>query len=295
MNARLTPRITVAISSVLAALTGLACGSTPAPRELLDARSAYLRAQDGPATQLKPDGLHEAKVALDRAEKSYSDDPGAEKTRDLSYVAERKAELADVQARDAKSAMEKAQAEKDLAQVTQSQLSQARQQLSSADQQLSGAQQALATEHTARKDAEKRAHDAMDRLAAASAGNIKQESRGTVITIPGSVLFASGKTALLPTAQTKLGAVADALKDQTDHKITIEGHTDSQGSDASNMELSRGRAQTVKDYLVSRGVPADNIKSEGLGSSRPVADNKSTEGRANNRRVEIIVEPLESK
>ena len=93
--------------------------------------------------------------------------------------------------------------------------------------------------------------------------------------------------------QTKLGAVADALKDQTDHKITIEGHTDSQGSDASNMELSRGRAQTVKDYLVSRGVPADNIKSEGLGSSRPVADNRSTEGRANNRRVEIIVEPLE--
>ena len=46
---------------------------------------------------------------------------------------------------------------------------------------------------------------------------------------------------------------------------------------------------------MSRGVPADNIKSEGLGSSRPVADNKSTEGRANNRRVEIIVEPLESK
>ena len=76
MNARLTPRITVAMTSVLAALTGLACGSTPAPRELLDARSAYLRAQDGPATQLKPDGLHEAKVALDRAEKSYSDDPG---------------------------------------------------------------------------------------------------------------------------------------------------------------------------------------------------------------------------
>ena len=215
MNARLTPRITVAMTSVLAALTGLACGSTPAPRELLDARSAYLRAQDGPATQLKPDGLHEAKVALNEPEIVLATTPGPRKTENLCTWQNGRPSWPTCRPVTPSRRWRKTQAEKDLAQVTQSQLSQARQQLSSADQQLNGAQQALATEHTARKDAEKRARDAMDRLAAASAGNIKQESRGTVITIPGSVLFASGKTALLPTAQTKLGAVADALKDQT--------------------------------------------------------------------------------
>ena len=51
----------------------------------------------------------------------------------------------------------------------------------------------------------------------------------------------------------------------------------------------------MRDFLVSRGVPADRIRAQGLGSSRPVADNKSPEGRANNRRVEIIVQPVEAK
>jgi outer membrane protein OmpA-like peptidoglycan-associated protein len=116
-----------------------------------------------------------------------------------------------------------------------------------------------------------------------------------VITISGSVLFASGKTALLPGAQEKLALVADALKDQGDKQIVVEGHTDTQGSDASNQELSKVRAQTVRDFLVSHGVPSDHIRAEGLASTRPVADNKTPEGRANNRRVEIIVQPIEAK
>jgi outer membrane protein OmpA-like peptidoglycan-associated protein len=85
------------------------------------------------------------------------------------------------------------------------------------------------------------------------------------------------------------------LKDQQGHPIVVEGHTDSQGSDASNQELSRGRAQAVRDFLVSRGVPADRIRADALGSSRPVGDNKTPEGRASNRRVEIVVQPTESK
>jgi len=281
---------------LIVALMGLGgCASTPAPPELLDARSAYLRAEGGPASQLKPDRLHEAKVALDRAEQSYSDDPGAAKTRDLAYVAERRAELADVQARDAKSAMDKVQAEKDLQQLTQSQLASTRQALSQTGSQLAQTSQQLTAAQQGRAEAEKRAKDALDKLAASAAGSVKQETRGTVITIPGSVLFASAKWTLLPAAQTKLAAVADALKDQEDHSILIEGHTDSQGTDAFNQELSENRARAVKDFLVSRGIPADRIKSQGLGPSRPVADNKSVEGRANNRRVEIIVQPIEPK
>jgi len=285
--------------------TGLllaACASTPAPPELSNARSAYLRAEQGIAAQLKPDQLHEAKVALDRAEKSYADDPGAQKTRDLAYVAERRAELADVQARDAKAGQDKVQAEQDLQRQTQSQLSQTRQQLNAAGQQLAGTEQQLAgtqeqlvTEKKARADADKRAKDALDKLAASAAGAVKQEPRGTVITIPSGVLFTTGKSMLLPGAQSKLGAVAEALKDQDDRKIVVEGHTDSQGSDSMNQELSMARAQSVRDYLTSHGVPAERITAQGFGPSRPVADNKSPEGRANNRRVEIIVQNQEAR
>jgi outer membrane protein OmpA-like peptidoglycan-associated protein len=210
-------------------------------------------------------------------------------------VAERKAELAEVQARDAKAAEDKVRAEKFLQRSTQAQLSQARAQLSSTGQQLAGTQQQLITEKSARADAEKRAREAFDKLAASAAASIKQETRGTVITIPGSVLFASAKSTLLPNAQDKLALVADALKDQEDRQIVVEGHTDSQGTGAFNQGLSQGRAQAVRDYLVSRGVQAERIRAEGFGSSRPIADNSSPEGRANNRRVEIIVRPIEMK
>jgi outer membrane protein OmpA-like peptidoglycan-associated protein len=277
-------------------LSGLSgCASAPTPPELIDARSAYVRAESGPAAQYKPAQLHEAKVALERAEKSYIDDPGKQKTRDLAYVAERRAELAEVQARDAKAAEDKVQAEKYLQQSTQAQLSQTRAQLNSTGQQLAGTQQQLITEKTARAEAEKRAREALDKLATSAAASVKQETRGTVITIPGSVLFASAKSTLLPNAQSKLAMVADALKDQEDRQILVEGHTDSQGTDAFNQELSQGRAQAVRDYLVSRGVPADRIRAQGFGSSRPLGDNSSPEGRANNRRVEIIVQTVEAK
>jgi outer membrane protein OmpA-like peptidoglycan-associated protein len=282
--------LTAAAFTMLAGYA-VGCASTPPPPELLDARSAYIRAESGPASQLKPASLHEAKVALEKAERAYADDPGSWKTRDVAYLAIRRAELAEVEGRDAKTQQEKARAEQELAGLTQTQLSHARQQLASASERLGSTEQQLASERAAREAAEKRAREAMDRLAATAAASIKEESRGTVITIPGSVLFASAKSSLLPTAQAKLNAVADALKDQADREIIVEGHTDSQGSEASNMELSQQRAQSVREYLVSRGVPTDRIRAQGVGESRPIANNASVEGRANNRRVEIIVSP----
>ena len=69
------------------------------------------------------------------------------------------------------------------------------------------------------------------------------------------------------------------------------GHTDSQGGTSYNQELSQRRAQAVRDYLVSRGIAADRVTAQGVGPSRAITDNKSAEGRANNRRVEIVVEP----
>ena len=113
-----------------------------------------------------------------------------------------------------------------------------------------------------------------------------------VITLSGSILFASGKSDLLPTAQMKLNEVAKALsKQDSNASIVVEGHTDSQGTAAYNQDLSQRRAQTVRDYLVSQGVAPGRVTAQGFGLTRPVADNGSAEGRANNRRVAIVVGP----
>ena len=113
-----------------------------------------------------------------------------------------------------------------------------------------------------------------------------------VITLSGAVLFTSGQSALLPGAMAKMNEVADALlKNNRDATMVVEGHTDSQGRAQDNQELSLARAQAVRDYLASRGIASDRITAQGMGSTRPVATNKTAEGRADNRRVEIIVQP----
>jgi outer membrane protein OmpA-like peptidoglycan-associated protein len=124
---------------------------------------------------------------------------------------------------------------------------------------------------------------------------VKEEPRGTVITMAGGVLFASNKSALLPGATNSLDQIAEALRDQEDKKILIEGHTDSRGSDATNQALSKARADAVGSYFASRGVSQERITTAGLGPSRPVADNNTAEGRANNRRVEIVIQNAEPK
>ncbi len=274
--------------SLFLAIAG--CAATPVPQDLLDARSSYHRASSGPAAQYKLDQLHEAKVALDKAEASYADDPADQKTKDLAYVARRKAELSEASAANAQAQSVKGQAESDVKEATQGQLVQARGQLANAGSKLASTEAKLETEKKSRADADKRAKEAMDRLAAA-VGTVKQEPRGMVITLSGSVLFASNKDALLPGAQDRLGMVADALKTQDDREIIVEGHTDSQGSADSNQGLSERRARSVATFLISRGVRGDQIRSAGLGLSKPIADNGTAEGRANNRRVEIIVAP----
>src|SRR5690606_20166035 len=122
-------------------------------------------------------------------------------------------------------------------------------------------------------------------------GDIKEEKRGVVITLSGSVLFASGKHELLPIAKDRLDEVAKALADQGYKKIVVEGHTDSVGAESVNEALSLKRANSVREHLVSKGIEGAKITAVGLGESRPVAPNDTPEGRANNRRVELVVTP----
>src|SRR4029077_9265323 len=120
---------------------------------------------------------------------------------------------------------------------------------------------------------------------------IKEEGRGMVITLSGSVLFASAQWTLLPGAESRLEQVAVALSPRKEH-IAVEGHTDNKGNDGYNMELSQKRADAVRDFLVTRGIPSDRIRAVGYGKARPLSDNSKPDGRANNRRVEIVLERL---
>jgi outer membrane protein OmpA-like peptidoglycan-associated protein len=146
----------------------------------------------------------------------------------------------------------------------------------------------LSAEQEARAAAEKRAADAQAALAKLAA--VKEEPRGMVITLSGSVLFASNRAILLPEARTRLDQVAEVLLTTRERRLTVEGHTDSQGSVNFNLDLSQRRADAVRSYLVERGYQGDLIQAHGLGKGRPIADNSSAEGRANNRRVEIVIE-----
>jgi outer membrane protein OmpA-like peptidoglycan-associated protein len=274
---------------IIIACVGLlfGCANIP-PTELTNARLAYQHASAGQAAQLVPAELHKAQVALAIAEKSFQDDPNSFLTRDLAYVADRKAKLAEALAITVAENKTTDKANKDY-QATQTEiLKNTKVDLATSEANSLHKSEQLAAEQKARLDAENRAAKAQADLVKLAA--VKEEDRGLVITLSGSVLFASDKSALLPAAQNRLNQVADALMETKERKLTVEGHTDSQGSSSYNQDLSQKRADAVRSYLISRGYPGDLIQAHGIGKDRPIANNATAEGRANNRRVEIIVD-----
>ena len=280
----------------------LACSAHLAPKELVDARAAYDRAAASNAPRLVPAELHVARESLDLAERQFADDPDSQDTVDSAYIAMRKAQRAEALGNAAAASASKALAEHEQTRTqqaiietqqgklrkTESQLAQERDSLAKERDSLAKQKQITEEERQKRIEAENKARDAMDALSKSLA--VKADTRGTVITLSGGVLFATGQATILPGAQAQLNQVADALKTQAEHHFTIEGHTDNQGTDAINNDLSNRRANAVRDYLVVRGVAAAAITAHGVGSTQPVADNRTTEGRAMNRRVEIIVD-----
>jgi outer membrane protein OmpA-like peptidoglycan-associated protein len=280
----------VSTAGFIVMLAGAGCATAAPPPELVSARATFQRAEHGPAATHNPADLHTAREALDAAEKSFAADGDTKQTQDLAYVADRRALIAEARASATQSTENATQTMNDMHAAETSHANATSAELGRANQQLALQGQQLTTEREAHADAEKRAAQATADLA--KFASVKQEPRGMVITLSGGVLFASSKSDLLDTAQLKLNSVAEALTQQDpDSKMVVEGHTDSQGKQAYNQDLSQRRAQVVRDYLVARGIAADRVTSVGFGSTRSVADNGSAEGRANNRRVEIVVEP----
>lgn len=116
----------------------------------------------------------------------------------------------------------------------------------------------------------------------------KQTERGIVLTL-GDILFETGKAALMPGAMLSIDKVAEFLKKNTGRNIRIEGHTDSRGGAAFNLDLSQRRAESVRDVLVAKGIGPERILAKGYGEDFPVAGNTTEAGRQQNRRVEIVI------
>src|SRR5574343_511115 len=102
-----------------------------------------------------------------------------------------------------------------------------------------------------------------------------------------TILFNSGKSSFQKQTMPVLQAITAILKEYPTAKFSIEGHTDSDGKDASNLKLSQDRAAAVKNYLVEKGIDASRLTSEGFGEAKPIDSNKTAKGKANNRRVEV--------
>jgi OmpA-OmpF porin, OOP family len=109
------------------------------------------------------------------------------------------------------------------------------------------------------------------------------------VTFAADVLFDFDKSVIKPEGKSKLDDLSSKVKGVSLEVVIAIGHTDSIGSDAYNQALSVRRAESVKAYLVSKGIEANRVYTEGKGEKQPVADNKTREGRAKNRRTEIEV------
>jgi outer membrane protein OmpA-like peptidoglycan-associated protein len=248
---------------MVAAAAGLlaACSSTPERVEELEmARAVVPQVEASPRAGVAATNVSEARKALDRANKLADDGGKLDDIRFESEVAVKNAQIANekILTAQAKEEIGKGTAER------QAVLMEAR-------------------EREARREAE-RSSMLEQELADMRA---RKTDRGMVVTL-GDVLFDTGKSTLKPGAYRTIDRLAEVLKDSPSRKVTIEGHTDSVGSEELNQTLSERRADAVRNALVERGVRTEQIVAVGKGESTPVASNDDPGGRQRNRRVEMI-------
>ncbi len=262
----------------LVALVG--CSQTLPPKQLADARSEYQKASTNPQTQNVQAEMYDAHESLKLAEQSFKDNGDTEETKSLAYIADRKIIAAEAKGSAFDSLNQKKLAEANFNQWKSQQAVAMKDQLDKTQSALSQAQ----------RDADAARAKTAALLSQIDGLKTKQTEKGLVLSLSGSVLFETNKSTLLPAAQQRLTGVAKALKDDDKHTFDVMGFTDSTGPKDLNDRLSKQRADSVRSFLVAQGVPSDRIRSEGMGPANPVADNASPEGRADNRRVEILVE-----
>lgn len=272
-----------------------------APRELYQAQDALARAErTWREKESTAEVNHQAYLAQTRAAAAMDFARGRRATDELQQAQvevdrlrlatrERETALAQAEARRQQQAAQEARA--DAARANQD-AARASQDAAAAARAAAAASGEAASERARAAQAEQQAREARERLALMETRIIeiegKQTDRGILVTL-GDVLFEFGRAELLPVAQPRLDRLAEFLKQFPDRKLLVEGYTDSIGSEKSNLELSRRRAEAVQAALERRGIDPSRMVVEGYGKGFPVADNTSDTGRQMNRRVEVVV------
>ena len=281
------------------------------PLELYEAHNAYNIARMAGAEQFAPDILAQVRTNLQNADQmdqskhrdekmeiTYSREAvqRAEDARILSLRKQQQlAQQAQIDARRAaeqrsqQSQLEAAQA---AAAAAQAQAAADREAAQRARAEADAANsQAAADQARAQADAARQSVVAIRERLRAQLNSVlatQETARGLVVTL-GDVLFDTGKYTLKQNAQISLAKVSAILQQYPDLRLQIEGYTDSVGSDELNQKLSDNRARATQDFLVQQGVNAANVTEVGYGKTNPVADNSTPAGRAQNRRVEMVV------
>src|ERR1700744_6418059 len=277
--------------------------SDKSPLQLYEAINAVQIAEAAGAAQYAPDILAKAKQELENAQ--AMDGKKSQRKQMITYArgAVQDAEDARVSTlrrmqqekeHQQQLAVQQAQMDAQQAQITAQQQALKRAQ---ADAAAAQAEAAAANARAAQAAAEHSAQQATDQTEQmrerlrAQLGQVLQTqetARGLIVNMS-DVLFDTGKYTLKPEAREKLAKVSGILLAYPGLTLQVEGYTDNIGSDEYNHKLSEERADAVRDYLVSQGVAPDNITATGYGMSNPIADNATSAGRAQNRRVQMVV------
>ena len=122
---------------------------------------------------------------------------------------------------------------------------------------------------------------------------VSNDARGTIISMS-DILFAVGKADLTPDLKTSLAKISGILMVFKTSNVIVEGHTDNSGSEEFNMTLSQKRAENVMNFMVEQGVAASRLTAKGYGLTKPIAENDTPEGRAKNRRVDLVIQDKKS-
>lgn len=275
------PAALLLMTTLLLSLGG--CASTDGVQEdLASARAAVQVAQsDTQVARSAALELERSQQLLAQAEASWQRGRDVDRTRHLSYLAQRRAETAMAMGERAhhEESMQSAGTERDSIRL------QAR--TREAEEATRRAQAAGSSAQRARTEAESARERAAELERDLQALQGQNTARGMVVTL-GDVLFSTGSATLFPGAQRSVQRLAEVLRRHTDRSVLIEGFTDSQGSESSNLALSQRRAEAVRRALVNQGIDADRVQVRGHGEAYPVADNGTAAGRQQNRRVEIV-------
>ena len=138
---------------------------------------------------------------------------------------------------------------------------------------------------------EKQEADLQQQFATSDAASVRRDANVLAVTFKSDVLFDSGSSALKPGAYQEINRVSQVLTQYPETRIMVAGHTDSDGAEAFNQDLSVRRAENVRNALVAQGVSAARITTMGFGETQPIADNNTQAGKQLNRRVVVTITP----